>query len=295
MVETAEAGAGSAQGEDAESGDETRDGDVEISDVAAAPSSPTSSGVAARPPAEPASPESPGGAGAVDYAIPPELLSEAIALCVHDLRNPLSAIYSDSLFLHSSAPLDAEGREVLSEIVIACDSIGHIIENVSLLGGSLRHEPEPVLRDFELAPLMREVIEGMGRTARGYRVNLSLNINFNGVIVHSHTELLARAFANLVRNALENAPEGSQVKVDAKMTATHAEVRVQDEVESVPEGRGDVFSLDSQVHAKRRHERYGRGLGLYCARLAADAAGANVSFQPGPPNSLMLSVPLALR
>jgi signal transduction histidine kinase len=283
MIETAETGAEPEQGEGVESGEEPRQSGI----AAPIDAAPDAVGSADAPSTKaPASAES---------AVEPNLLSEAIALCVHDLRNPLSAIYSDALFLHSSAPLDAEGREVLSEIVIACDSIGHIIENVSLLGGSLRPEDAPVLRTFELAPLMREVVEGMGRTARGYRVNLSLNINCNGITVHSHTELLSRALANLVRNALENAPEGSQVRVDAAIGATHAEVHVRDDVESVPDGRGDVFSLDSQVHAKRRHERYGRGLGLYCARLSAQAAGADVAFVPGPPNRLTLTVPLAGR
>ena len=271
MIETAEAGVESAKDEVAESGEEPTRSDVTASGAPSAPSAPS----------------------ALAAPLEPDLLSEALALCVHDLRNPLSAIYSDALFLHSSAPLDADGREVISEIVIACDSIGHIIENVSLLGGSLRGEETPVLRSFELAPLMREVVESMGRTARGYRVQLSLDINFDAVKIHSHTELLSRAFANLVRNALENAPEGSQVRVDAEFTDTHAVVRVHDDVESVPEARGDVFSLDSQVHAKRRHERYGRGLGLYCARLSAHAAGADVSFRPGPPNCLSLTVPLA--
>lgn len=278
MMETAEAGMKSAQDEAAESGEESASGDAVQSGVSQV------------------SPRSSRSSGSSESAGPPleaGLLSEALALCVHDLRNPLSAIYSDALFLQSSAPLHAEGREVLSEIVIACDSIGHIIENVSLLGGSLRDEAAPVLRAFELAPLMREVVESMARTARGYRVQLTLNINFDAVKVRSHTELLSRALANLVRNALENAPEGSQVTVDVEFSATHATVGVHDDVESVPDARGDVFSLDSQVHAKRRHERYGRGLGLYCARLSAHAAGADVAFKPGPPNSLTLTVPLA--
>lgn len=271
MIETADAGVESAQDGAVESGEEPTRSDVEAS------------GLLTTPPAS----------SPADAPLEPCLLSEALALCVHDLRNPLSAIYSDALFLHSSAPLDAEGREVISEIVIACDSIGHIIENVSLLGSSLREEEAPVLRNFELAPLMREVVESMGRTARGYRVQLSLDIKSDTVSVHSHTELLSRALANLVRNALENAPEGTQVCVDAECSATHAVVRVQDVAESAPEARGDVFSLGSQVHAKRRHERYGRGLGLYCARISAHAAGADVSFRPGPPNCLALTVPLA--
>lgn len=223
----------------------------------------------------------------------PGVLSEALALCVHDLRNPLSAIYSDTLYLKSSAPLDADGREVVTEVIAACDAIGHIIENLALIGESLSGGPALPLRRFELSPLVKEVVESMARTAQGYRVKLSSQAPPADTAVLSHTELLARALANLLRNAIENAPEGTRVSVVPEQTNTHAFIHIRDEALGVPAKDDDIFSLESQVKAKRRHERYGRGLGLYCAATAAKQAGAEVSFAAGPPHVLTLSIPLA--
>ena len=70
-----------------------------------------------------------------------ELLGGLLALIVHDLRNPLSALHSNASFLQSARDaVSTDFKEALEDVSASCEALGHIIDNVELLSLKLRGE-----------------------------------------------------------------------------------------------------------------------------------------------------------
>jgi two-component system heavy metal sensor histidine kinase CusS len=99
-----------------------------------------------------------------------------------------------------------------------------------------------------------------------------------GITGEGVRDLLGRALDNLVRNSIQHSPQGATVRVAVKPGADEISVVVEDTGSSLGGSvRGTAFTALGQLSSKSvPNGRYSRGLGLYCAALAAAAAGATV-------------------
>jgi signal transduction histidine kinase len=229
----------------------------------------------------------------------PEILGALLGLVTHDLRNPLSALHSNAGFLLSALSSDDdETREAVEDMLASCDSLSHIIDNIELVALSLdaraaRERTRLVLRD--------SVIEAANRSrlsAQSHRVRLDLEADAAGELrVTANRDMLLRALSNLLRNAVQHSSEGSRVVVRVEADSGKGLVRVEDSgVTLAPEHREQAFTPDGQLTSKGMiGGRYGRGLGLLCASIAAQLSGAEIgSVDPpsGHGNVFELRVPL---
>ena len=91
-------------------------------------------------------------------------------------------------------------------------------------------------------------------------------------------EMLGRALGNLIKNGIQHAQDGLPVRVSARAEPSRVVVLVEDGGARVGgEFEEKVFTAEGQVSAKGQvGARYSRGIGLYAARLAAGASGAEV-------------------
>ena len=76
---------------------------------------------------------------------------------------------------------------------------------------------------------------------------------------------------NFLQNALKFSPEGSEVKVETKLLDNILEISVSDEGCGIGENK-DIFAP-----FKRYGKAGGSGLGLFVAKNAANAMGAQIS------------------
>ena len=88
------------------------------------------------------------------------LISQLLALLAHDLRNPLSALHSNAGYLQAAFGGDGgELHEALDDVVSSCSSIGHIIDNLELLGFSLEESAEYERVPLSLSDIATEAVE----------------------------------------------------------------------------------------------------------------------------------------
>lgn len=224
-------------------------------------------------------------------------IGELLALLAHDLRNPLSALHSNLGFL-KSLPVegDPDVTEAIDDGVVSCDGLSHIIDNIDLFGQALRGaEPTGGSRS-DLVQVARQVVTRSARAAASH--GLSVELVDSGVETLSVTasfDLLERIIANLVRNGIQHAPSGTVVRVECGRSDGVGVVEIFDDGASLDDGDDNVFSAQGQVASKTAtNGRYSRGLGLYCAHIAAEACGAHITFKAGDGdgNSFVLAVPL---
>jgi signal transduction histidine kinase len=225
------------------------------------------------------------------------LLADLLGLIAHDLRNPLSALQSNVSFVSSILGAeDEDAREAMTDALISCEGLLRIIDNVELLsmelGGTREFERLPV----GLGALVDEVAARCQSMARSHGVELTVAPRDARASdsVSAHREMLGRALSNLIQNAIQHAPPGTVVRVSLRSEPERCVAVVEDDGPALAnELRQTVFTAPGQVASKgSSHGRYGRGIGLFGASLAAARAGASVQSVPragAPGNAFELS------
>ena len=208
-----------------------------------------------------------------------EHLPELVAILVHDMRNPLSALLTNIHFVQSlTSASSRDVEEALTDSALSCTILGQLIANLEVVGrafGSSRPAPT-VVGTREAAG------QAMARAApQATLARIEVAIQGSpGASVLVEPLLFGHALDNLMANALQYSPANGKVVIELMQTDQRAGVRVTDSGPAVPpEFRERVLTIEGQSDAKKRYEaRYGRGLGLYCAAQAARIAGAELTL-----------------
>lgn len=223
-------------------------------------------------------------------ADPEVSISELLKVMAHDLRNPLSALVTNLHFLKGSAEkLDSDSREALADSVSLCDVLERLITNLDIVARGEQDKPRNRF-PLSLLQLAQSIVQRNQHQASSAGLELCLLPAIDGdLMVLVEREMFARAAENLVANAIEHAPMGTQVKVEIAPHGQDAAFNVIDIAPPVPtELRKQAVSFAGQArHLRRAESRYGRGLGLLCADLAARAAGGRVELDGRPGESVL--------
>ncbi|HET7538576.1 MAG TPA: HAMP domain-containing sensor histidine kinase [Polyangiaceae bacterium] len=218
-----------------------------------------------------------------------DLIGGLLGLIVHDLRNPLSALHSNASFLQTASDTNAEdAKEALEDVSASCEALGHIIDNVELLSLALRGERRFEHNSFTVRDLIADSLSRSRSLAVSYGVRVEFTPTAGAdVKLSASREMLGRALGNLIKNGIQHAQDGTPVRVSARAEGSRVVLLVEDGGARVTgEFEEKAFSAEGQVSAKGQvGARYSRGIGLYAARLAADAAGAEVRAVAPPSGS----------
>jgi signal transduction histidine kinase len=226
-----------------------------------------------------------------------DLIGGLLGLIVHDLRNPLSALHSNASFLQSARDATSpDVKEALEDVSASCEALGHIIDNVELLALALRGERRFEQNTFTARELISDALSRSRSLAASYSVRVEFVPSPDAdAKLLANREMLGRALGNLVKNAIQHAQDGIPVRISARVAGERVLLLVEDSGSPVaPEFREKAFSAEGQVSAKAvTGARHSRGVGLFAARLAADAAGAQVraiTAPTGAGNAFELSI-----
>lgn len=212
-------------------------------------------------------------------------LGQMLRILAHDLRNPLAVIISNLGYLRSVlSTAEQEVLETLVDTATSCDDLKHVINNIELLGTTLKGASDvlssntPVQGSFEVFPSAQEVVVQCEPLASSHGVVFSQQlVSGEGAWAAGSAALFERAVSNLVRNAIRHAPSGSEVLVELSSDAERCSVCVLDSGQ--PIDFPHAFSPAGQIEAKASGMgRYGRGLGLMMAWVSAEALGASIEL-----------------
>jgi signal transduction histidine kinase len=209
---------------------------------------------------------------------------ELLGLLAHDLRNPLSALHSNLGYLTSIVREDTDAVEAVSDGLISCEGLAHIIDNIDLLGQTMRGAQHGEGTRFDVGMLVAEVVSAARPMAESHTVTVVVQRPDETMAADGSRELFGRALANLLRNAIQHSPSGATVNVSVRKDSSGVAVLLEDVGVSLPDTvRDAVFTPKGQIGAKSAPAgRYSRGLGLLCASLAASAARATVHVVDPP-------------
>lgn len=215
-------------------------------------------------------------------AVPsPQELGALLRLLAHDLRNPLSAIDSNLSFLEGElTTLSESAGEAFDDMKLSCDGVSRIVESVELLGRFLQGKVSEEFGSVPIGAVLRGAGDAMRPAALSHGVTLMLaeEAVTSTIEVVAGREMLVKALRILVHNAIQHAPQGSDVQVSLRELPEDVVIQVLDRGSALdPSLHDEAFTASGQLKAKQcRGGRYGAGLGLFCARTCAQAAGAHL-------------------
>ncbi|MDP2391259.1 MAG: ATP-binding protein, partial [Acidobacteriota bacterium] len=206
------------------------------------------------------------------------LLREEVGhMMVHDLRSPLTALSGSLGLLKSDSALDEDGTALAS----AAESSA--AKMLTLVNGLLDlYKLESGLPDLRRSPiglrdLVRAQLAGLRATARAGGVVLDEQV-LAGLVIDVDAELIGRVIQNLVANAISYAPPGSVVRIEASADGDGVRLAVTDG------GTGVAAAVQPRLFQKFASTRKGgTGLGLAFCRLAVEAHGGRIWYEPALP------------
>ena len=209
----------------------------------------------------------------------------------HELRTPLTAIRGNVDLIRQFGVADEESLDAISSEV---DRLTRLVRDLLLLAqaetGKLPFSSDPV----ELDTLMLEVYR-QAKVLAGGRVNVRIGGEDQARVVGDR-DRLKQVLLNVVANALEHAPDASEVKMGLKCEGRWAKLSVVDEGPGIPEDElSRIFErFYRRDPSRRRNKGAGAGLGLSIAYWITRHHGGDIKVESsvGEGTTFIISLPL---
>jgi signal transduction histidine kinase len=186
---------------------------------------------------------------------------------VHDLRNPLAAVYGGAEMLMYAQLSEAHVQRLAGNMYRASLRIQELLQDLLDVGRGHAGEINP----HDLHDLVADVVASFAATAEAQSVKIEVDVPEN-LEVPLDQHRIQRVFMNLVGNALEVMPQGGTISISAENKAGSVVIDVRDTGPGIaPEIRDRLFQ--PFVTARKGT---GLGLGLALARQAVMDHGGDM-------------------
>ncbi len=220
---------------------------------------------------------------------------EITQMVIHDLRGPLTAIFS-GLSFSKDILLDPQDLSIedmlLPALDVAINSTSGLLTLVdSLLDISkLENRSLPLNRSsVNLNDLVNKVLEATGRLLEDAELKVVLELPETLPNVLIDEDKIQRVIQNLVDNAIRYSPQGGTILIEGRVIdhAKRVLMRVADSGRGIPSDERDrVFEKFRQVaNNKPNRGRKGTGIGLTFCKLVLEAHGERIWVEAEPPMS----------
>jgi two-component system, OmpR family, phosphate regulon sensor histidine kinase PhoR len=210
---------------------------------------------------------------------------EMIVNASHELRTPVASIsaHVESL-LKPDRQMDAETRQYLTVVGNETERLSSLVDDLLILARADADELHLDVRPTDVAEVVDRVCAALAPLARRER-NLSLAHSSAPGLPQAlaDPDRLAQVLANLVRNAVNNTPDGGLISVDTQDDGDRVMISVADtgigiDAEDLPR----VFERFYRTDESRARDSGGSGLGLAIVRDLITAMGATISADSTP-------------
>jgi signal transduction histidine kinase len=207
----------------------------------------------------------------------------------HDLRSPLTRIRANIEKIAKN-PCDDDQQHGLEAVSDDVDRMMRIISATLEIGRTEAGMGRQQFDTFDLHDLLRDICEIYHPAAEELGISLDVE-EPRSMEYFGNRQLIGRAVANLVDNALKYAGKGGEIRVSAREDGDFIRLSVADRGPGIAaELRGDAVAKYRRLEESRTTE--GSGLGLALVRSVARLHGGDVELLDNRPG---LRVVMSLR
>lgn len=217
---------------------------------------------------------------------------KVLAVVVHDLRNPLTAVQmtSEALARHATDPASLRRIKVIDRAVARMEGL---IRDLFDSARSEHGELQMVMQPEDVESMVDEVIELHAPLAQEHGVSLealAVDAPRGGARLTCDRHRVLQVLGNLVGNALQFTPKGGRITLRTEMQERAVRFAVEDTGPGIkPEHLAHVFEQ------YWKSDSNGTGLGLYLASSIVRAHGGEIGVQSelGRGASFFFTIPRA--
>ncbi len=206
-------------------------------------------------------------------------LGALVAGVAHEVRNPLHGVTATLDAFEARYGTREEHSRYLRVLRGELDRINQLMQDLLAYGRPAAPEREPT----PLASLVTSALRSCGPLARRHKVRLLSLVDESLAPLHMDRARLLAALRNLVENAVQHAPSGSTVTVEAQEIDVDGNGRRGVACSVLDEGPGfraeDLPHVFSPFFTRRRG---GTGLGLSIVHRIVEQHGGEVRAQTRP-------------
>jgi len=200
-----------------------------------------------------------------------------VANVSHELKTPIGA-----LLLLSEAVLGAKDdpaavEKFATRMQIESKRLTDLVQEIINLSRLQDSDPLSVPSELNVQDLVSEAIDQSQVGADNRKIKISTGDIANGVVLGDRDQLIM-AIQNLVENAVNYSPEGTQVTVSSIVKDGIITISITDQGIGIPENEKErIFERFYRVDPARSRESGGTGLGLSIVKHVATKHGGEVS------------------
>jgi two-component system, OmpR family, phosphate regulon sensor histidine kinase PhoR len=210
---------------------------------------------------------------------------ELIVNASHELRTPVASIsaHVESL-LKPGRQIDDEVRKYLTVVAAESDRLGSLVDDVLALARADADELHLDIRAVDVPAVVDHVCEALAPLARRERtVSLLHSAAPDLPRAMADPDRLTQVLTNLVRNALNNTPDGGIISVETLRAGEHLVITVSDTGIGIdPQDLLRVFDRFYRTDQSRARDTGGSGLGLAIVRDLLTAMGGSITAESMP-------------
>ena len=190
----------------------------------------------------------------------------------HELKTPLAVMKTKNEVTLLKPRESEKYIEALKSNNEAINGMNTMIGSVLEIGrqeGAQFEEPE----NTDVIAFLKKLCKNYEVLAKGNDKNLALDLKPEILNLNIQTSLLTHIVQNFVQNAIKFSPKNSTITISSRLEKSKFIIEVADEGVGIDESK-DLFAP-----FKRYGNKGGAGLGLFLAKGAAQALGAEISIK----------------
>lgn len=202
----------------------------------------------------------------------------------HDLRSPLTRLKARIDKLKQGSAIDAAD---LDSVSTEAESLLGMLDNSLEISRAEAGIGRDSFTDVDLSKMVTDLADMYEPLAEDAGIIITVLPGLSVVTAHAHRQLLGRALANLIDNALRYGVAGKVIELAAEQTGTGVRLVVGDHGPGIPASqRRDALKRFGRLDAARGRQGQnpqGAGLGLSLAAAVARLHGGTLTLSDNKP------------
>ena len=224
------------------------------------------------------------------------LKEDLTSMLVHDMKNPLAALYGTLELLENPEQHKSENiTRHLRRLKSGCTRLSNFITNILDVWASERKGFNLAREETDVASFIHDTIhdyEVLFSYTEGVRILTDISPSLPRVCVDPG--ILHRILLNLLDNAIKHSPRAGEIRIAAEGQGDTIRISVKDQGPGIPpELHEKIFQKYGAVQAQKQGILGSTGLGLAFCKLAVEAHGGSIGLvsEPGHGATFTITLP----